>query len=353
MSNFILPKKTTSSMLVSVPDVLNSADKPTYRPSSEKGSISEINQPPHVDLNASPPKTTTQHSHTSDFGHETDSSEESGAKGDPDPMVEDELAEYEETPGVGLHTAEGTNDSQGEGWGVEDMVVEKADEGNLATNPDNVEGQIEGKASASEEHAQTQTPVMADNPTIGVSSSSLGALSAEKLAILKRSQLLEYLKAMLNCRESSSDQSYNTSVSEDQPLSTPAGETLSKIKDKVFKGDLFLLLLDDPSSPLTLKALLIQVDLLEASPEVANVILEISTIIDQAVADHKLLPQLIGEIEKKSGSEAATWDAATGYTNKAMQLEQTKQKNKKKVNAHDHNIPSWRQQISELQAKIL
>lgn len=27
--------------------------------------------------------------------------------------------------------------------------------------------------------------------------------------------------------------------------------------------------------------------------------------IDQAVADHKLLPQLTGEIEKKSGSEAA------------------------------------------------
>lgn len=85
----------------------------------------------------------------------------------------------------------------------------------------------------------------------------------------------------------------------------------SKIKDKVFKGDLFLLLLADPSAPLTLKALLSQVDLLEASPEVANVILEIGTMIDQAVVDHKLLPHLTGEIEKKSGSEAASWDAAT------------------------------------------
>lgn len=51
---------------------------------------------------------------------------------------------------------------------------------------------------------------MADNPTVGVSSSSTGALSAEKLAILKRSQPLEYLKAMLNCRESSFNQSHNT-----------------------------------------------------------------------------------------------------------------------------------------------
>lgn len=35
-----------------------------------------------------------------------------------------------------------------------------------------------------------------------------------------------------------------------------------------------------------------------------------------------------------------------------MQSEHTKQKNKEKVDAHDRNIPSRRQQISELQAKI-
>lgn len=103
------------------------------------------------------------------------------------------------------------------------MVVEEATEGNLATNPDNVEGQTEGRAIAGEEHAPTQTLVMADNPTVGVSSSSIGALSAEKLVILKRRQPLEYLKAILNYRESSFDQSHNTSVSEDQPLSTPTG----------------------------------------------------------------------------------------------------------------------------------
>jgi hypothetical protein len=141
-------------------------------------------------------------------------------------------------------------------------------------------------------------------------------------------------------------------MSKDQPSSTSTGEILSKIKDKVFKGDLLLLLLADPSAPLTLKALLSHVNLLEASPEVANVILEIGTMIDQAVIDHKLLPHLMGEIEKKSGSEAAAWDAATEYTNKAMESEHAKQKNKEKVDAHDRNIASWRQQISELQAKI-
>lgn len=52
--------------------------------------------------------------------------------------------------------------------------------------------------------------------------------------------------------------------------------------------------------------------------------------IDQAVVDHKLLPQLTVEIEKKSGSEVAAWNASTESTNKVMELEKTKQKNKEK-----------------------
>lgn len=180
----------------------------------------------------------------------------------------------------------------------------------------------------------------------------LGGLSAEELTILKRSQPLEYLKAMLSYRESSSEKILSTaSASDGQPSSTHADEVLSKIKGKIFKGDLFLLLLVDPSALLTLRALLNQVNLLEASPEVANV-MEIDIMIDQAVEDHKLLPQLTGEIEKKVGSKAASWDVATESTNKAMELEQTKQKNKEKIEGHDRDIALWRKQIEELQAKI-
>lgn len=266
-------------------------------------------------------------------------------------MVVDELDEDEEAPGADLHTAEGANNPQGEGGDVEDTVVEEENKGNPITTPDDDEGFEGREADAGEERAQTQTlitPIMEDVPTTEVSTSSTGGLSAEKLAIMKRSKPLEYLKAMLSFRESSSDKILSTSVSEDQPSRTPAYEVLSKIKDKVFKGDLFLLLLADPSAPLTLKALPSQVNMLEASLEVANVILEIGTMIDQVVADHKLLPQLTGEIEKKYGFE----DAATESTNKAMELEQTKQKNKEKVEGHNCNIASWGKQIEELQAKI-
>lgn len=96
---------------------------------------------------------------------------------------------------------------------------------------------------------------------------------------------------MLSRRESSSERSLSTSTtSEDQPLSKHVDEALLKIKEKIFKGNLFLLLLADPSVPLSLKTLPNQVNLLEASPEVANVILELGIMIEQIIVDHKLLP---------------------------------------------------------------
>lgn len=180
------------------------------------------------------------------------------------------------------------------------MVMEEENKGNQIPVPGDDEGFEERDADTGEWQAQNQTlvtPTIAVISTGRVSTSSTRGLSAERLAILKRSQPLEYLKTMLSCRESSSEKSLSmASVFEGQPSSTPADEVLSKIKDKVFKGDLFLLILVDPFAPLTLKAHLNQVDLLETSLEVANVILEIGTMIDQVVADHKLLPQLKGEI---------------------------------------------------------
>lgn len=50
--------------------------------------------------------------------------------------------------------------------------------------------------------------------------------------------------------------------------------------------------------------------------------------IEQIVIDHKFLPQITKEIEKKVGTEAAAWDTVTELTNKVIELEQTKEKNR-------------------------
>lgn len=74
--------------------------------------------------------------------------------------------------------------------------------------------------------------------------------------------------------------------------------------------------------------------------------------IDQAIEDHKLLPQITKEIEQKAGFGAASWDAAIESTKKDTELEQTKQKNKEEIEGQNHDIASWRKQIRDLQAKI-
>lgn len=158
---------------------------------------------------------------------------------------------------------------------------------------------------------------------------------------------------MLSRRDNSSERSLSTSTtSKDQPSSKPVDEALLKIKEKIFKGDLFRLLLDDPSGPLSLKTLFNQVNLLEASPEFSNVILELGIMIEQVVVDHKLLPQITKEIKKKVGAEATAWDASIESTNKVMELEQTKEKNRAEIESHDRDIASQKEQKKELQAKI-
>lgn len=74
--------------------------------------------------------------------------------------------------------------------------------------------------------------------------------------------------------------------------------------------------------------------------------------IEQIIVDHKLLPQITKEIEKKVDAEVDAWDAATELTNKAMELEHTKEKNKAEIKSHDRDIASWEAQIKELHAKI-
>lgn len=155
-------------MPISIEDVLNSAGEPTYRPSSEKISMSKINQPIPCELETSPPKTTTQHSHTNDSNHEANSGKEDKA-------------------------------------GVNNDTIVVNEEVQAGDNPEDGSPNIEG--------------------------------SFEKILS-------------------------TTAASDDQPSSTLADEVLSKIKENVFKGDLFMLLLADPYAPLILKALLNQVNLL-------------------------------------------------------------------------------------------
>lgn len=117
-------------MPISITYFLNSAGEPTYRPSSEKNSMSKINQPIFGELETSPAKTTTQYSHTSSSDHEANSGEEDQAGVNKDTMVMDEEFQDGDNPEDGSPNVKGTTDTNQEGNDGEDKVMEEENEGN-------------------------------------------------------------------------------------------------------------------------------------------------------------------------------------------------------------------------------
>ncbi|XP_050908610.1 uncharacterized protein LOC127122289 [Lathyrus oleraceus] len=141
----------TSSMPISVADVLNNAGEPTYRPSSEKSSMSEINQTIPGELETSPPKTTTQYSYTSGCDHEANSGEEDQAELNKDTMVVDEEVQTSDNPEDGSPNVEDIVHSNQEGNDGEDTTIGEEDKGNQTPLNTGHDGSDAGDDGDSEE----------------------------------------------------------------------------------------------------------------------------------------------------------------------------------------------------------
>lgn len=97
---------------------------------------------------------------------------------------------------------------------------------------------------------------------------------------------MEYLKAITSSREISCEKSVGVStVSGYKTSSEPSDVFLQKIKVKAYEVDLFLWLERDVSVSFTLKDLLKQADVLNTSPEVSEMIIELGIMISNVVAD--------------------------------------------------------------------
>ena len=116
---------------------------------------------------------------------------------------------------------------------------------------------------------------------------STGSRTKEALALMKQQNPLGYLTAILEGRESSPDHSVSTASGKSTSTS-PLDEALQKVKAQIFKRDLMLTLEGEPTSPSFLKTTLRAVDLLIASPDVASIILDLNSIIDQVSMDYNL-----------------------------------------------------------------
>lgn len=164
--------------------------------------MSEINQPIPGELETSPPKTTTQHSHTSDSDHEANSGEEDQAGVNKDTMVVDEEFQAGDNPEDGLPNIEGTIQTNQEGNDGEDARMEEEDEGNQTPlnaghdgsdsnddgNSEEEDNNGEGNQDTIEGQTQIQTlvtPTVVAIPEGKILTRSTEGFSSEELATLK------------------------------------------------------------------------------------------------------------------------------------------------------------------------
>ena len=81
-----------------------------------------------------------------------------------------------------------------------------------------------------------------------------------------------------------------------------------------------LTLEEEPIAPSFLKTTLRAVDLLAASPDIASVILDLISIIDQDLDNYSHRRTLTREIEEANGHVAASWGAAAESASKLEEM---------------------------------
>lgn len=128
-------------------------------------------------------------------------------------------------------------------------------------------------------------------------------LSSKELEALKWRKPLEYLKAIISAKGSSSKKNPSTSiVSGGQATSNSGDEVLQKLKEKAFDTDLIQFLESDTSASYGIKDLLKQVDVAHGSLEVTDLAMDLGLLIDYIVAYLNLIREASNKIQNKSGT---------------------------------------------------
>lgn len=94
-----------------------------------------------------------------------------------------------------------------------------------------------------------------------------------------------------------------------QTTSQSGSEVLHKLKEKAFNTDMIQLLENDTSAAYGIKDLLKQIDVVHASPEVADLVIDLGLLIDCVVANLTPIREASNKIQTKSETQIAEWEA--------------------------------------------
>lgn len=112
------------------------------------------------------------------------------------------------------------------------------------------------------------------------------SISPAELEALKLSNPLEYIKDIISSTSSLSEKSPSTSIVSRGPTTSQSGsEVLQKHKEKAFDIDLIQLLENDTSDFFGIKDLLKQINVVHASSDIVDLVMDLGLLIDCVVAD--------------------------------------------------------------------
>ncbi|XP_050896158.1 uncharacterized protein LOC127102877 [Lathyrus oleraceus] len=251
---------------------------PNHHPTSPKDSTKEF-----IDEVDKPIKE-TQKDHTIDSEHEDEKEKNAPVKGEVDVEMQNVDEVVEDISEDGYPTIEnpdidGPDDEEEEDHFMSNFHMEPAKD-------EDEEQDNEQENKQTNDMSKTNPTSNAAKDTISPSTRTNVALSPEELEALKQSKPMEYLKATNSAGGSSTEKSHSTSiVSGGQSTSKYGHELLLKIKEKSFHIDLLQVLENDTSACFGIKDLFKQVNVLNASIEVADVIMDLGFLINQVVAE--------------------------------------------------------------------
>ncbi|XP_050909675.1 uncharacterized protein LOC127123507 [Lathyrus oleraceus] len=247
-------------------DIPVSSSDPSYHPTSPKDSTKES-----ID-EMDKPIEEKQKDHTSDYEHEDEKEKNAPVEEEVDVEMQnaDEVVKdisEDGSPTIANPCTDGPDDEEEEDHSMSSLHMNP-------TEDENGEQDSEQENEQTDDMPKTNPTSDATKKTIAPSTRTIVALSPEELEALKQRKPVEYRKAIISTKGNSIEKSPSTSiVSGGQSISKSGDELLLKIKEKSFNIDLLQLLENEDTFCFGIKYLLKQVDVLNASPKVVDVIM--------------------------------------------------------------------------------
>ncbi|XP_058788452.1 uncharacterized protein LOC131662626 [Vicia villosa] len=152
-------------------------------------------------------------------------------------------------------------------------------------------------------------------------------LTPAELEQLKNTDPVSFLKAMMNAKSVLPimvETSLNILVESGTGNDTP--NLLRQIKKKFFETNLIEVLSKDSTSCFGLNNLLKKVDLLQVSDEASQVIVSLSSLLDQLQADNLRKREVDQKLNTKVTSHSSSWKAANESTTKEEEIDHLQEK---------------------------